>query len=90
MTDDLDRAIRERLDKVYKSGGSSPRQLRAAILGVLAFHQPEDTEFTDADGQSRISTDCMGCDNGGVPGNWPCNTLRTIAEKLGVEHDRPR
>jgi hypothetical protein len=84
---DLDQAIRARLDHLYKQGGSSPRQLRAALLGVLAFHQPEDTDFTDADGQSRSSTDCATCDNGGVPGNWPCSTLRTIAEKLGIEHD---
>jgi len=62
-------------------------RMRAALIAVLDSHLPLDTEYIDADGGARWSTDCTECDNGGVPYNWPCPTVRAIAQALGVEAD---
>lgn len=94
---DLHAAIRERLDlrptfgvAALATGTVAPNAARwinvanAAIEAVLKLHRPEDSEYTDADGQSRTSTDCDTCDTGGVPDGWPCPTVLAIADKLGI------
>lgn len=62
-----------------------PDLLRAALLALLELHRPETVDYVSVDRDSRVSTDCTECDAGGVPDGWPCTTLRTIAEKLGIE-----
>lgn len=64
---------------------SASDRMRDALLAVVGLHRPETVDYVSVDHDSRISTDCTECDAGGVPDGWPCTTLRTVAEKLGIE-----
>lgn len=76
---DLDRAIRARLDGFCVSD-SCAEASKAAFLALLDLHKSADEQ--DAEWEHGPHWPCVVCHDG----PWPCQTLRQVAEKLGVEH----
>lgn len=60
---------------------SAPGQMRDALLAVLDLHKSAHEQ--DADWGHGPHWPCAMCHDG----PWPCETLRVIAEKLGVDRD---
>lgn len=51
----------------------------AAMRMLVALHRPVTIDWVDLDGDDRTGVDCDECDNGGVIGSWPCQTIRHLA-----------
>lgn len=78
MTAFLDTAIRARLDGFCETDMCA-EDGKAALLAVLELHKP----------MHEVLPECSNCFARGDVTNvdYPCPTVRAIAEKLGVEAD---
>lgn len=85
-SDDLHRALLAEMDHARRARGRD--EMVAALRAVVELHAPG----AEMVGDRLAWHSCQGCDAGAYAEEaaaWPCSSIRTIAEALGVTEGDP-